>query len=85
MDQVFHDLRIGPYAYLRDWTVRRLIDEYGTWILLFALLLLGLIFSQRAVLSQLVRVRTAHLQEALRMSSSVCKTMLELRPNALNI
>lgn len=22
VDQVFHDLRIGPYAYLRDWTVR---------------------------------------------------------------
>ena len=63
-DQVFHDLRIGPYAYLRDWTVRRLIDEYGTWILLFALLLLGLIFHSVRV-SQLVRVRTAHLQEAL--------------------
>lgn len=64
VDQVFHDLRIGPYAYLRDWTVRRLIDEYGTWILLFALLLLGLIFHSVRV-SQLVRVRTAHLQEAL--------------------
>lgn len=64
VDQVFHDLRIGPYAYLRDWTVRRLIDEYGTWILVFALLLLGLIFHSVRV-SQLVRVRTAHLQEAL--------------------
>ena len=64
VDQVFHDLRIGPYAYLRDWTVRRLIDEYGTWILLFVLLLLGLIFHSVRV-SQLVRVRTAHLQEAL--------------------
>lgn len=64
VDQVFHDLRIGPYAYLRDWTVRRLIDEYGTWILVFVLLLLGLIFHSVRV-SQLVRVRTAHLQEAL--------------------
>lgn len=64
IDQLFRDLKTGPYAYLREWTVKRFLNEYREWIVLAALLALGLVGHSVRV-SQLVRRRTKSLVKAL--------------------
>ena len=64
VDKIFRELKIGPYAYLRDWTLDRFLAEYGEYLLIFVLLILGLAGHSIRV-SQLVRIRTQHLGEAL--------------------
>lgn len=64
IDQLFRDLKTGPYAYLREWTVKRFLNEYREWIVLAALLTLGLVGHSVRV-SQLVRRRTKSLVKAL--------------------
>lgn len=56
-------LKIGPYAYLRDWTVERIIDEY--WPLLLAAgLVLSAVLIHGVVLRILVKKRTRDLELA---------------------
>lgn len=64
VDEIFRELRIGPYAYLRDWTMERFFAEYGEYLLIFGLFMIGLAGHSIRV-SQLVRIRTEHLNEAL--------------------
>lgn len=64
IDRLFRDLKTGPYAYLRDWTVKRFLSEYREAIVLVVLLALGLVGHSVRV-SQLVRRRTCLLVEAL--------------------
>ena len=64
VDGIFRELKIGPYAYLREWTVERFFAEYGEYLLIFGLLMIGLADHSIRV-SQLVRIRTEHLNEAL--------------------
>lgn len=64
IDRLFRDLKTGPYAYLRDWTVKRFLSEYREAIVLVVLLALGLVWHSVRV-SQLVRRRTRLLVEAL--------------------
>lgn len=64
VDAIFRDLRIGPYAYLREWTVSRILKEYGPWLAVLAALALGLVLHSVSV-TRLMRIRTAHLQRAL--------------------
>lgn len=64
IDRLFRDLKTGPYAYLRDWTVKRFLSEYREAIVLVVLLALGLVGHSVRV-SQLVRRRTRLLVEAL--------------------
>ena len=64
VDGIFRELKIGPYAYLREWTVERFFAEYGEYLLIFGLLMIGLAGHSIRV-SQLVRIRTEHLNEAL--------------------
>lgn len=54
-------LRIGPYAYLREWTLARIWNEYRFWILLAGIALLGLL-AHSFILEQLVRRRTRELE-----------------------
>ena len=54
-------LRIGPYAYLREWTLARIWSEYRLWILLAGIALVGL-FAHSFILEQLVRRRTWELE-----------------------
>lgn len=64
VDVLFRHLRIGPYAYLRNWTLRRFLDEYGVYVAFVLLCVLGLaLHSIRA--TRLVEKRTAELSEAL--------------------
>ena len=64
VDGIFKELKIGPYAYLREWTMERFFAEYGEYLLIFGLLMVGLAGHSIRV-SQLVRIRTEHLNEAL--------------------
>ena len=64
VDRLFKTLRIGPYAYLREWTVKRVWEHYHAAILLFIFGVLGLILHSVRV-GVLVRRRTAMLQTSL--------------------
>lgn len=64
VDAIFRDLQIGDYAYLRDWTVRRILAEYGEYVLIALLLIAGLVLHSIRV-TKLVRERTDHLKRAL--------------------
>ena len=64
VDALFRSLRIGPYAYLRDWNLRRFLDEYGMLVAFLALAVLGLILHGVRT-TKLVEKRTRELSEAL--------------------
>lgn len=64
VSELFRALKIGPYEYLRHWTVQRILAEYGQFVILAAVLILGLILHAVRV-TQLVRLRTADLTAAL--------------------
>ncbi len=65
VDELYKRLRIGKYAYLRDWTLERFAREYGGFLAVAALLFLGLILhSWRA--GVLVRRRTAQLNAVMK-------------------
>lgn len=65
VNDVFKRLRIGPYAYLRDWTVERVVTTYWPVLMLvLAGLLLWALHAWR--LERLVVRRTRALAEALR-------------------
>ena len=64
VDQLFRDLKTGPYAYLRNWTVERFFHENWQWIMLALMLIFGLIAHSVRV-TKLVRQRTASLQKSL--------------------
>ena len=54
-------LRIGAYAYLREWTLSRVWNEYRPFILVAFVALLGLL-AHSAILEMLVRRRTEELE-----------------------
>lgn len=64
VDDVFRTLKIGDYAYLREWTMNRFLQAYGSYLLVFFALVLGLIFHSIRV-TKLVRERTEHLRHAI--------------------
>lgn len=55
-------LRIGNYAYLREWTVKKFVRMFWPFIAITVLLLLGLLLHTKRA-EQLVRQRTIQLQE----------------------
>lgn len=61
IDRLFRTLEIGPYEYLREWTVRRALEEFWLWILCAVLGVLVLAaHSWRA--GYLVKKRTRELE-----------------------
>ncbi len=64
IDMLYKRLRIGPYAYLRELTLRQFVEKYQTWIILIVILALGLVaHAWRTEI--LVRRRTAQLLDAM--------------------
>ena len=57
-DELYRTLKMGPYAYLDDWTLERIWSEYKSALLLF----FGIWHSLRT--QQLVNVRTRQLNES---------------------
>ena len=64
VDELFKQLKIGPYSYLREWTVKRFIREYWTVLSLVAFFIFGLILHSWRV-EQLVNKRTLQLTNSL--------------------
>lgn len=76
VNRLTHDLRIGPYDYLRHWTLERLWREYRPWVIGAGLLLLALLF-HGWLLEILVRRRTAALTHALSEQQKAERLALE--------
>ena len=64
VDLLMKDLRIGPYEFLRSWSVWEFLREYRPLIVTLALVLL-ILATNGLVLSRLVKRRTAELERAL--------------------
>ena len=60
--RMLQTLKVGPYAYLRQWTVRRFIEEFWPFIVIAIFSLIGLVV-HGAILSKLVQKRTAELEQ----------------------
>lgn len=66
VDSLYRNLRMGPYAYLRSFSMMRFWEEYREWIILAILMVLGLI-AHSLHSSALVEKRTAELRVAIRV------------------
>ena len=44
VDKLLEDLRIGPYAYLRDWTMSRFVNAFWPYLLILLLAVAGLAY-----------------------------------------
>ena len=64
IDRLYKELKVGPYAYLREWSAARIWETYQTCIVLFIASIIGLI-GHSARVTVAVRRRTAELQESL--------------------
>lgn len=63
VDTLFKELKIGPYEYLRHWTLRRFLSEYWPFLTLFIAAVIGLLLhSVRS--DRLVERRTRELTKA---------------------
>lgn len=62
-DDLFRTLRIGPYSYLREWTLARIGSEWKAAIIIVLISIVGLCV-HGFVLEKLVGLRTRELKEA---------------------
>lgn len=83
VDQLNKTLKIGPYTYLRSWTIKRVWEEYQAGIFFFVAAVIVLILhSLRA--SALVRKKTRELSEAYERERALEKRIDEqLRINSV--
>ena len=65
VDALYQALKIGPYSYLRDYSLKGLYNRYSG-IVHAALLVLVILIAYEIRLQVLVRRRTAQLSEALK-------------------
>ncbi len=63
VDRVFQTLRIGPYAYLREWTLARIWEKYSALVVAVAVFLLGGFVHLRTVERQ-AQARARELNDA---------------------
>lgn len=63
VDQLLRRLRVGPYAYLREWTIKRVIETYWPILMLVLVSFMGF-FLHAWRTDALVRQREAELEEA---------------------
>ena len=76
VDQLYRELKVGPFAYLREWNLSRLWTTFQIPIVLFCFFVVGLIVHSLRV-TQLVRRRTAQLEEALTREKALQSQQLE--------
>lgn len=76
IDRLFRTLRIGPYEYLREWTVKRALERYWAWALFAVLGVLALAgHSWRT--GYLVKKRTAELRALMEKEAKLQKKARE--------
>lgn len=78
VDAMLQTLKIGPYEYLRHWTFQRVWKEYGHWVVLLVLFILGLVGHSIAV-TKIVQNRTRALQDALQKQRELTEKIVRLR------
>lgn len=78
VDELYKNLKHGTYAYLREWTVKRVWSEYGIWLISAFLILLGMI-AHHIRISYVVQRRTAQLQLALKAQKKLAEKNKTLR------
>ena len=78
VDEMYRLLRLGPYEHLRRWTVERVWHEYGLFLIVILLLVVGLIGHSVRV-TQIVRKRTSELRAALERQEVLNRQMTALR------
>lgn len=79
VDELYKNLKQGTYSYLREWTVKRIWDEYGIWLISAFLIFLGMV-AHHIRISYVVQRRTAQLQLALKAQKKLAdknKTLQE--------
>ena len=78
IDSLYRNIRLGPYEYLRTWSLMRFLEQYGLWVLFTLFALLGLsahgYFAER-----LVTKRTRELNDALVLQQQSERRALEAR------
>lgn len=65
VDELARNLKIGPYAYLRSWTVERIWEEYKFFVTLAVLFIIFLFIHSWLTQKEVVK-KTAHLSQALK-------------------
>ena len=70
VDELYRTLRLGPYAYLREWSVRRFFAAYWPGLAIALVMLAGLV-AHTLRTDSLVRKRTAQLQAALKLQKAL--------------
>lgn len=78
VDELYKNLKQGTYAYLREWTVKRVWEEYGIWLISAFLILLGMT-AHHIRISYVVQRRTAQLQLALKAQKKLAEKNKTLR------
>lgn len=63
-DELLKTLKIGPYEYLREWTIRRFFSEYWPFVMLGLFCIFGMIFHWRRA-EHLVQKRTSQLRKSI--------------------
>ncbi len=77
VDRLYQTLEIGPYAFLRTWTLSRFWEEYKTWIVAAMLLIAGLaVHGWRT--EALVKKRTAELERSMAAERGAQRRAAEL-------
>lgn len=77
VDGLYRDLKIGPFSYLREWTIKRFWAAYKL-PLLIGLGLAAVLFLHYISVNWLVRKRTAELEAALLEQKRLKKRMIRL-------
>ena len=78
VDGLYRDMKIGPFSYLRERTIKQLVTEYQPHILIgFLLVVVG--FLHYLSVNWLVRKRTAELEAALVEQKRLKKRMIRLQ------
>lgn len=76
VDDVYRQIKVGPYAHLREWTLRRLWETYWQLILLVVVLLAGWVAHWLSV-EKLAQRRARELAEAYDRQRSIEERAIE--------
>lgn len=71
-DELFRELKVGPFGFLKDWFNREFKNRYTVWIFFGLLLLLFFVFTS-FVLGQLVKIKTRSLSISLETQKNLRK------------
>ena len=76
VDAMLEALKIGPYVHLREWTLRRIANEFWPLLLLSGSALFGTLFYAFTA-NRLIKRRTKQLSDAIKRESQYKRTLEE--------